>query len=258
MKKLLLSIILIVATGCVGGVRYEGPATLTYTPPTIKTEIEPSKVYNINKKTTWDSFVALLAGNIKSKDYKNGKMTVATANLPAYLTGMNTFDCGSYSKRNYNITLIGQSTANFVFKKVSKNKTKVTINSTATPLVIGYKYNPLTMQSEKMNNDSLPNGWMDTVVCISTGGLEKSLFDEVQGKVDYVKNINSKKWSKRFKKLVLEKKIAIGMTTEMARLSWGEPNDINRTVSTYGTREQWVYSGNYLYFKNGKLTSWQD
>lgn len=54
-------------------------------------------------------------------------------------------------------------------------------------------------------------------------------------------------------------KIWIGMTREMAVDSRGEPEDINRTVTNYGTSEQWIYSSkNYLYFDNGKLTSWQD
>lgn len=59
---------------------------------------------------------------------------------------------------------------------------------------------------------------------------------------------------------IIAKKIWIGMTDKMARDSWGAPNDINRTVTAYGTSEQWVYDKmkTYLYFENGILTSWQD
>lgn len=58
---------------------------------------------------------------------------------------------------------------------------------------------------------------------------------------------------------IMTGKIWIGMTSEMAIDSWGEPEDINRTVTNYGTSEQWIYSSkNYLYFNNGKLTGWQD
>jgi hypothetical protein len=53
--------------------------------------------------------------------------------------------------------------------------------------------------------------------------------------------------------------INMGMTTEMVREAWGRPQDINRTVGEWGVHEQWVYGlGNYLYFEDGKLTSWQD
>lgn len=56
--------------------------------------------------------------------------------------------------------------------------------------------------------------------------------------------------------------IAIGMTEEQVKASWGKPNDYNRTVTKYGSREQWIYgvfpSCTYIYFNDGVLTSWQD
>ena len=59
--------------------------------------------------------------------------------------------------------------------------------------------------------------------------------------------------------LISEGKVRIGMTKEMCRESWGEPEDINKTTSSYGTHEQWVYGyGSYLYFENGKLTTIQN
>jgi hypothetical protein len=54
-------------------------------------------------------------------------------------------------------------------------------------------------------------------------------------------------------------KVFIGMTKEQAEITMGKPYDINRTVGSYGTHEQWCYRGSiYLYFDNGVLTSWQD
>ena len=52
----------------------------------------------------------------------------------------------------------------------------------------------------------------------------------------------------------------IGMTKAEVRKSlWGEPEDINKTTTAYGTREQWVYSGyRYIYFENGIVTSIQE
>jgi hypothetical protein len=58
---------------------------------------------------------------------------------------------------------------------------------------------------------------------------------------------------------ILDHKIWIGMTAQMARDSWGNPGDVNRTVTARGTHEQWVYGGGvYLYFTDGVLTSYQD
>ena len=53
--------------------------------------------------------------------------------------------------------------------------------------------------------------------------------------------------------------IWIGMTDEMARESIGSPIEINKTVYSLGTHEQWMYPNRkYLYFQNGVLTSWQE
>jgi hypothetical protein len=49
--------------------------------------------------------------------------------------------------------------------------------------------------------------------------------------------------------------VLIGMTQEQAKLAWGNPNHINRTITKFGVSEQWVYGEhNYLYFENGVLT----
>ncbi|OXS75491.1 hypothetical protein B1B04_07175 [Lysinibacillus sp. KCTC 33748] len=65
------------------------------------------------------------------------------------------------------------------------------------------------------------------------------------------------------KKLVEEakgKNPHIGMTKEEVEASlWGQPETINRTVTEYSIHEQWVYGqGQYLYFTDGTLTSFQD
>lgn len=51
----------------------------------------------------------------------------------------------------------------------------------------------------------------------------------------------------------------IGMNEEMALFSLGKPLDVNRTVGSWGTHEQWVFNNNlFIYFENGKLTSFQN
>lgn len=59
--------------------------------------------------------------------------------------------------------------------------------------------------------------------------------------------------------MIMQGKIRIGMTKNMCRDSWGEPDDINITITTYGTSEQWVYGWSYVYFdKNGQITAIQN
>ncbi len=66
-------------------------------------------------------------------------------------------------------------------------------------------------------------------------------------------------WSKKVWDDIHKQYIFIGMTKEQAKLSWGSPKKINKTVTGNVTYEQWVYNnGDYVYFRNGKLTSWQD
>jgi hypothetical protein len=54
--------------------------------------------------------------------------------------------------------------------------------------------------------------------------------------------------------------VFIGMTMQDVRdSSWGRPESINRTTFANSSREQWVYGlRNYLYFKNGVLSSIQN
>ena len=67
------------------------------------------------------------------------------------------------------------------------------------------------------------------------------------------------KWSKKIWSAIEDEEVFLGMTIEQARLSWGKPMQINRTISHSRKHEQWVYGGRrYLYFENGLLTAIQD
>ena len=66
------------------------------------------------------------------------------------------------------------------------------------------------------------------------------------------------KYGKYWGKLVADGQLEIGMTKQMCRDSWGEPENINRTSTRYGNHEQWVYSTIYVYFDNGKISAIQD
>lgn len=74
-------------------------------------------------------------------------------------------------------------------------------------------------------------------------------------------------WSDEEKTDIWNNVIWVGMSEEQARLSWGRPSSINSSGGAYGSFDQWVYktyygrtlgsSYKYLYFRNGKLESWQ-
>jgi len=87
---------------------------------------------------------------------------------------------------------------------------------------------------------------------IGTGGSMR----EIKKEYDLIEL--SKQYGEETGRKISNRRIWIGMTPDMARKSIGKPNDINRSTGSYGAHEQWVYDNRYLYFENGKLTSWQD
>lgn len=75
---------------------------------------------------------------------------------------------------------------------------------------------------------------------------DKSLVFRVEDVLIYKKKFGAENWNK-----ILNGKVNVGFTEEMVLLSWGKPEKINRSSSG----DQWVYKGQYLYFRNGKFTS---
>lgn len=68
-----------------------------------------------------------------------------------------------------------------------------------------------------------------------------------------------KKYGKRNAQLILDEKVEIGFTKQMCIEAWGEPQDINRTITRNRVHEQWVYGiGRYLYFEGNYLTAIQN
>ncbi len=58
---------------------------------------------------------------------------------------------------------------------------------------------------------------------------------------------------------VIEGKIWVGASSEIVTASWGPPEDVNRTTTAAGTREQWVYGiGTYVYLEDGRVTAIQN
>lgn len=66
-------------------------------------------------------------------------------------------------------------------------------------------------------------------------------------------------WPNRVWSSIEEGKVFVGMSVEQAKMSWGKPEKVNKTVKQNIVHEQWVYdSDNYLYFENGVLITIQN
>lgn len=62
------------------------------------------------------------------------------------------------------------------------------------------------------------------------------------------------KYGEAYGNMIADREVAIGMTEEMCRLSWGSPHDKYTTTTKWGVSSVWVYNyKTYLYFYNGEL-----
>ena len=80
-------------------------------------------------------------------------------------------------------------------------------------------------------------------------------------KAEYEKSVaESNLKSKINERTMYPKAVYIGMTKEeVLAEGWGRPIDINKTTTTYGVSEQWIYYDyKYLYFEDGILTTIQE
>ncbi len=104
-------------------------------------------------------------------------------------------------------------------------------------------------------NDCLAR-WVDGIWYSKDEWLK--IFDEDLHAIR-IKRLKSYGWTDKRIARVLEGYIYIGDTKKIVLEAWGEPEDINRTTTRYGTSEQWVYGlGCYVYFENGVVTAIQD
>lgn len=70
--------------------------------------------------------------------------------------------------------------------------------------------------------------------------------------------IRSLGWPSRLAEAVIERRVVVGMNAGMVRAAWGDPVDVNTTVTAAGRHEQWVYGrGRYVYLDDGAVTAIQ-
>jgi hypothetical protein len=65
-------------------------------------------------------------------------------------------------------------------------------------------------------------------------------------------------WSARVWDAIMRQTVFVGMTAEQAEMSWGEPHDVNHTITSGHRTEQWVYgNGKYVYLRDGVVSGIQ-
>ena len=66
------------------------------------------------------------------------------------------------------------------------------------------------------------------------------------------------KYGKEVGEKVSYKQIWTGMTDEMVRDSWGEPDKIDNNLKPWGVFTQWYFGEITFFFRDGKLTEWDE
>lgn len=84
----------------------------------------------------------------------------------------------------------------------------------------------------------------------------------VQARIDLIMSRKGE-WGEEMCKFVIEREVALDMTQEMVRASWGEPRTVDqKEITKTLTKERWVYGANprnkgktqYVHFSNGKVS----
>ena len=66
------------------------------------------------------------------------------------------------------------------------------------------------------------------------------------------------KYGREVGEKISHKQIWTGMTDEMVRDSWGEPDKIDKNAKPWGIFTQWYYCDVTFFFRDGKLTEWDE
>jgi hypothetical protein len=128
---------------------------------------------------------------------------------------------------------------------------------TVTDVVVGwYNHEPIRLILKSENGDE---GFQD--VDISGTNVSKQLRDlsHIDKSFSRADPKKAHPWPKAIWDAIQNEKVAIGMTEEQVRMSWGVPKSISQTVTAAGKSEQWVYgTGAYVYVTGGLVTGIQN
>lgn len=138
--------------------------------------------------------------------------------------------------------------SNYAFKEKTFAEQKK--ESSITPWIV----KDVSLDDEGVLFVIVDNGMEEAMIKIEdfltysvTGKYSRTIFPEREW------NGLVKKYGINMMKAVLAQNIKIGMTEELVKYSWGEPESIN--YSSYGS-DQWCYDGQYVYIKNHKVSAW--
>lgn len=152
-------------------------------------------------------------------------------------------------------------------ENVIESEKIIFLSSEDHPELVGYQdyYFAYVIHKGKLYKTSMDNLISPSVDSIRLDIKNKDRINNIKKKKDLEEKAKKRRadilseFGEECGNAILRREVYIGMSAKAAKLSWGTPLDINRTITKYGTHEQWVYGGgNNLYFEDGILTTIQN
>ena len=113
------------------------------------------------------------------------------------------------------------------------------------------KMEPLTLQKKELSREieTLKN---------EIDSLQNRIPELEQLVITAFRELYVLKYGKEIGNRIAYKRIWKGMTDEMVRDGWGEPDRIEKNIEAWGVFSQWIYGDVIFFFQDGKLTDWQE
>jgi hypothetical protein len=87
----------------------------------------------------------------------------------------------------------------------------------------------------------------------------EEILESLKRKVDEAySEVYIKKYGRDIGQRISLKQVWKGMTDKMLNDSWGKPDKITKNVEKWGVFTQWYYGAITYFFRDGKLTDWED
>jgi len=84
------------------------------------------------------------------------------------------------------------------------------------------------------------------------------LDDSINKIISEIDNLYILKFGKENGSRILNKQVWKGMTDKMLHASWGKPDKIDTNKEKWGLFAQWYYGDVIFFFRDGKLTDWEE
>ena len=88
--------------------------------------------------------------------------------------------------------------------------------------------------------------------------LKNSIPELEQQLISAYRNLYIFKYGEEYGNRVAYNQVWKGMSEEMMKDSWGEPDKIESNIQNYGVFNQWYYGDVTFFFRDGKLIDWDE